>query len=796
MTMNLIHCMPFGPPRVGKTCIKDRLAGKTPKGEPARRDESGRIICPCEQSLSTGAAEPVLKIMVEVEHSVSTTYHEGEERWVQYDFNEEVIYVVKNFKVQSAGFDQVHNIVEDKVDQETVPKFTTELERSVELKGVSVQTKALDDSKDIVTPTVELEENIESMASQQKKQSIVTEHKSAGSEMKDVAKQEETKSSSPLREVVNSDPLQPVRDVFHFIEDPSLVKALVAQKFRIHFTDTGGQPEFQEIIPMLVSGPSLFFLVFSLATGLKGKYEVEYRDACEKLAEPYKSSFTVKEVMLQCLSSITCISTERKKSGKVKIMRPKVMFIGTHRDLIEKDQFEQINEELGIAIDQPGFADIVETPSNDQFLFAVDNFDYESNDFNEIQRAVSDMAHREEDMYCLDLLVPFVLLDFYLRQPADRLPKELSHCTGPVMRMEDFKLLAKKCGISATEIQEAIWTLHHVLGTIRHYPEVDELKDIVITRMQVFFNIPTRIIISTFSLRLNRKKISSQPCKDFRRKGFFTLSDLDKIWEEEKNYLSSKQLVALLMHLHILVPISHKDSDGKKVSGYFLPCVLQHAPPQQCSDDHTLIAEPLLVKFKCGFLMKGVFSGLLAFFLLHQPGENELSFELCQSKLFRDQASLCLCVKKRTSIYLTLKAMPEWIRFSLHYCQRVCDSSYLYTSVKKLIEKGLETVVSRLNYSVNTTAMFGYECKCAIQKPRFIEYMESSNWFSKSTCCDIPHHYTKWFEGEVFKLWVFYHYTHACIPFVFTLAHAACIDHVKKATFLCIISKLSTRRLC
>ena len=751
MTVNLIHCMPFGPPRVGKTCIKDRLAGKIPKGEPAQRDESGRIIRPGEVSPSTGAAEPILKLLVEVERSVSTTYHEEEEKWIQYDFNEEVVYVVKNFKVQTVGFDQVDNTVEDKVEQETVSKHTTELERNLELKGIPVQTNELDELKDIVMPTAKLEESVESMDIEQQEQDILLEHELTDSEMEDVA--EETKLSSPTREVVKSDPLQPVRDVFHFIEDPSAVKAFSVEKFRIiHFTDTGGQPEFQEIIPMLVSGPSLFFLIFSLATGLKVKYEVEYRVAHEELTEPYKSSFTVKEVMLQCLGSIKCIGTKRKKSGKVKIMRPKVMFIGTHRDLIEKDQFEQINEELGIAIDQLGFIDIVETPSIDQFLFAVNNFDKSDDSFIEIRRVVSDMARREEDMYCLDLPVPFVLLDFYLRQPTQRLQKELSHCTGPVMRMKDFKLLAKKCEISTSEIKEALWTLHHILGTIRHYPEVEELEDIVITHMQLFFDIPTRIIISTFSLRSNRQNVSPQQCRDFRQKGFFTLSDLDKIWKEEKNYLSSEQLVALLMHLHILAPSSHEDIDGKKVSGYFLPCVLQHAPPQQRSDDHTLIAEPLLVKFECGFLLKGVFSGLLAFFLLHQPaaGKDELSFELCQSqRLFRDQASLYLCVKKRTSIYLTLKAMPEWICFSLHYCQRVCDSSYLYTSVKKLIEKGLKTVTSRLNYSVSTTTMFGYECKCGIQEPHFIEYKERLNWCTRSThYYDIPCHYTKWFEGE------------------------------------------------
>ena len=32
----------------------------------------------------------------------------------------------------------------------------------------------------------------------------------------------------------------------------------------LYISDTGGQMEFQEILPLLVSGPSLFFIVFPL----------------------------------------------------------------------------------------------------------------------------------------------------------------------------------------------------------------------------------------------------------------------------------------------------------------------------------------------------------------------------------------------------------------------------------------------------------------------------------------------------------------------------------------------------
>ena len=180
--------------------------------------------------------------------------------------------------------------------------------------------------------------------------------------------------------------------------------------------------------------------------------------------------------------------------------------------------------------------------------------------------------------------------------------------------------IAKKCNISQDEIQDALWSLHHLLGTIRHFPESEELKNIVINNSQLYFDIVTKIITSTFKLEQNRALLSPQACADFHEKGFFTVEDLDKVWSCEKQYLSSKQLVALLQHLNILAPLNY---EGK--SGYFLPCALSHADfplsslPEPFGSFEQLLPS-LLVSFECGFTPKGIFSGLVAYLIQHAGG--------------------------------------------------------------------------------------------------------------------------------------------------------------------------------
>ena len=550
ISMGIIQCMPFGPPRIGKTCVKDRLAGKKPKGEPASR-EGDRIVYPAKVSMSTGAADEVMQLFVE--RSSSTTFQKQDKKWVQYCFDQEVISLVKGLENLALN-----------VSQEAVSSNQVAVE----------EHKLLLESGQVLIKMSAAEE--QTVHAPIAKQHLQQQHKVAMPvQLQDV--------SITRKVIVDINPLhEPVRDAFDH-EDPSKVKALLENSLTIHFTDTGGQPEFQEIIPMLVAGPSLFLLVFSLATKLDHTYEVRY-DADDEELEPYRSSFTVETVMLQCLASIACIGTQRKElDGKVKVIRPKVLFIGTQLDLLtNRSQLEHINRKLWEAIGRQGLQHLVERHLGNQFIFAVNNYDQSDASFDAIHSIISIVAKREKEMYKVDLPVPFVLLDFYLRQPREcrlqeetckkvvrkydlnmialerflkklmkqdkvdicdprllaeaarvlsedsdeQIPpetelliqalmelNELSHYRDHVMTMEQFEAIARKCGItSKEELEEALWTLHHLLGTIRHYPEIPELKDTVITHQQLFFNIPTKLITSTFDLKKRRQKISDQSC--------------------------------------------------------------------------------------------------------------------------------------------------------------------------------------------------------------------------------------------------------------------------------------------
>ncbi len=93
----------------------------------------------------------------------------------------------------------------------------------------------------------------------------------------------------------------------------------------LYLRDIGGQIEFQEMIALLIVGPSIFFFVLRLDLDLKSKFTVEYRESPGESLNCYTSSITTEEALLQCLSSVYAMDTPDKDS--VKTHKPLVYIV-------------------------------------------------------------------------------------------------------------------------------------------------------------------------------------------------------------------------------------------------------------------------------------------------------------------------------------------------------------------------------------------------------------------------------------------------------------------------------------
>ena len=102
----------------------------------------------------------------------------------------------------------------------------------------------------------------------------------------------------------------------------------ILEETLIYLIDSGGQPQFQELLPILVSGPSIFLLTFSLADPLDAVYKVHFTDKDGK-REDYPTNMTVRDVLTQSLASIRCTCSYQTNGEERVEVKPRVIFMAT-----------------------------------------------------------------------------------------------------------------------------------------------------------------------------------------------------------------------------------------------------------------------------------------------------------------------------------------------------------------------------------------------------------------------------------------------------------------------------------
>ena len=383
------------------------------------------------------------------------------------------------------------------------------------------------------------------------------------------------------------------------------------------------EPQFQEMIALLVVGPSIFFFVFRIDRDFQSKFVVEFRTSENESTNCYTSSITTEEAFLQCLSSVYAMGT--LGNTDVKTYKPLVLVIATHKDNLgpeAKVKIAELNDYLDSLITQNGFLDLVQyaDSSNGQVMFAVDNTSKGDEDFKAIRSQVHSLISSRDEF---TIEYPITYLLFCL---------ELQNLKRSVLSFEECENMAAKYGIVGDQVSHLLQFLHLRIGVIQ-YHDVDGLRHIVVKEPQVLFNKVTDLIIRTFSGRTLRTKEQ----RDFQ-KGILTASVLKSVIGEADSF-TCQDFLKLLVHLRIITPYP-STVPGDHEERYFIPCVLNHVQESQREELHTGIL-PLSVRFRCSHCPKGLF-GVLVTHLMTPTSEEPnsyISFSLNEDKIFKDQVS-------------------------------------------------------------------------------------------------------------------------------------------------------------
>ena len=146
--------------------------------------------------------------------------------------------------------------------------------------------------------------------------------------------------------------------------------------------------------------------------------------------------------------------------------------MGTHRDQVSQEEFERKDKLLLEKVKETEFfrKGLVEFASDDHLMFAVDNENGED-DIEAMQRRLEEVIRKHFKK--VEIPVSWLVLSLCLRR------QQLS-----TLRLEECERLAGKVGINPSELQHALSFLHDH-GLLLYYPEVQAMKHIIISDIQV-----------------------------------------------------------------------------------------------------------------------------------------------------------------------------------------------------------------------------------------------------------------------------------------------------------------------
>ena len=688
----IIHGMFVGPARSGKDTLIKRLLNEKVSDT---------------NSPSTGIAESAMSIHIEC---VTANVNETTSSWTRMKFDEEAV----DLMIKTSNTFQ--------------PDISTESEDTTEPD----ESNDTAESKDHVLLNTNIPKD-EGMKTQFKDDTPQNNDKSSPS-FSNIPDYESSLSS--FKDLIRNKGMTGIREHYE-------------RSWSLYLTNTGGQGEFQEVLPLLISGPSIFFVTFPLHIGLKDKLCIEYQPPNHD--NPIKLyTTTLIECILQTLATVVAMGTTKSttKTGEQKYQhKSKVFLVGTHKDeLGDPADSEDIKEKIEV-IDQllwkeikaiSHFVDgLIEPSSDNQKIFTVNNLSDDESDFIKLRSAVE---------CCIKMNVTFTR-----KYPAHWLIFSLvlrMKTPQKIVTYSDCYSIAQSCGIkSEKEFTKALEFIHSTMGVIRYFPyEQDGLKDIVIIDPQILFDLVTDLIVNTFT---SQHGVTLKECGEFKNKGIFSSHELDKVTSKRgfNELLPLKRFATLLTILRMAAPFT--DTQGLKK--YFLPCALCHA--DDSTDEDCCISTnlpPLLVTFECKYCPMGI-AGALIKYLITNEMESKLKWELLRDKIFRNE--VCLRVGPYDNV--RVRFTPTFIEIAMLETEVTERDSYpqelACCEVQEAVERGIRKISDDMKYSSADPSMTFY---CNLKRclnhrhPGAPERLEN---ILKSLAChrhgstaNLPHGYKMW----------------------------------------------------
>ena len=490
--------------------------------------------------------------------------------------------------------------------------------------------------------------------------------------------------------------------------------------------DTGGQPEFINMLPAINSFTAVTFIVLNISDGkdcinnnVVAQYQQEgynYNECSLKYTNMH---------LLKCLFSSVKAAAVKKHFLNVDIVKqltkdahpePVIYIIGTCVDVLKEkfgekyiEEVHKIDEEVTKLVNIIKDKDVLKFQCDEKFMHVipVDNtisreLPQEGVKCETAETVQSIREHcntilRNKAQY--EIPISWFILELELRS-NDKVCITLNE-----VKIISDKIMPSHRQMKMKQIKE-ILKFYHSFGMLLYFSEIDGMNNYVITNPQWLFLNLTKIIMCKFVN--NAKNIYDSHTIEEMNKGICSLELLRKL-DLNLQGIKLESFIKLLVHLKVIAPVNN---------AYFMPTIL---PP--CNDEYIFTerecgrpaaftndgqcidaeVEPLIIQFTSGTIPRGLFGFLIIQLLQDNPDTYEL-YGKNDHILRRCSDLLCFYVKPYWYVSLHDKV------FYLELQVRVTgnEPSYHYKA-QTIVTKSLKKVCDEFNWEFSD-CRYGFLC--------------------------------------------------------------------------------------
>ena len=463
----------------------------------------------------------------------------------------------------------------------------------------------------------------------------------------------------------------------------------------IYFTDSGGQPQFHELLPLFIHDVSSVIIVSRLSDRLDDHPPDEYYQDGQCVG---KKSFT----HLTTTEQIKCLTSSLLSRSTIEGGIPNIIVVGTHRDKAHEcpESIEQKNKKL-LKIFGPELEEyLMFYKGVENLLFPVNTIDPEELD-REVARLIQKAVEKSKLVKEVKVPIWWFILELLIQGLAKKLGKR-------VLSREQCVGIANSLGFSEGSFNAAL-KFFNKLNVIKYS---SALPEIVFVDSQVPLDNVSDLVQEGYLLRHGSGSLlRSGNWKRFCYEGVVTLEFMDSACKHfEKGIFESSQLLELLKDQLVVVPLEPLLGVSViEAEEYFMPALLDVLSREEL-DKHRVFsapAAPLLFRFPCGCRRAGVFCCLV----VHLMKQSKWSIQHVNKKVILVARNCITFRLPKHSCLITL--IDAFYFFEVHIaaktkasvCQEMCPI------VQKEIRAGIEAASEKLHYS-NDRPEIGVFCCC------------------------------------------------------------------------------------